>query len=84
MDEEHQDAFRDLIWEYQMRLSGALNSQVQDIWIHFAVLVVCAVSVAVAVVQLVETFDPHTWQSISVLVSTPQTPVDTCNHFCLR
>lgn len=45
--------------------------QVQDIRVHFAVLLICAVSVAAAIVQLVETFDPHTWQSISVLVSPP-------------
>ena len=44
--------------------------QVQDIWIHFLTLAVCAASCGVAVYTLIRTYNSHSWQSISVLVST--------------
>ena len=55
-------------------LSRSVALQVQDIWVHFVVLLICLVSIVVAVIELVETFDPHTWQSISILVSFSSAP----------
>ena len=43
--------------------------QVQDVWIHMFTLMVCLASMGAAVYQLVKTFDAHSYQSISVLVS---------------
>ena len=58
----------------RLLLSKSVALQVQDVWVHFVVLLVCLVSIAVAVIELVETFDPHTWQSISILVSFSPAP----------
>ena len=65
-------------------LSTCVALQVQDIWVHFVVLLVCLVSIVVAVIELVETFDPHTWQSISILVSfLPAPPTEQASFITL-
>lgn len=63
--------------------------QVQDIWIHFLTLAVCAASCGVAVYTLIRTYNSHSWQSISILVrfitgtliSEPQYPASQRFNF---
>lgn len=56
--------------------SDGNDFQVQDIWIHVVTLSLCLATMGVAIYQLCKTFDRHSYQSISVLVSSSLLPLN--------